>query len=99
VAHVSQRAARLFGEDVMLPDGPFMLAFVAQAPIFPVFIARTSFHRYKIIARAPIHCRRDERSRESVIEEAMRDWCRILENVIAANWSEWFSLVPIFPER
>jgi lauroyl/myristoyl acyltransferase len=84
---------------VMLPDGPFVLAFVAQAPIFPVFIVRTSFHRYKIIARTPIHCRRDGRDRESVIEEAMQAWCRTLENVIAANWSEWFSLVPIFPEQ
>ncbi|MGI8956984.1 MAG: hypothetical protein ACR2II_08745 [Chthoniobacterales bacterium] len=99
VAHVSQRPARLFGEEVMLPDGPFMLAFVAQAPIYPLFIVRTKFHRYKIIARPPIHCRRDERGREPVIEEAMREWSSTLENVIAANWSQWFSLVPIFPEQ
>ena len=99
VGHVSQRPARLFSEEVMLPDGPFMLAFVAQAPIYPLFIVRTGFHRYKIIACAPQHCRRDERGREAVIEEAMREWCRVLENVIAANWSQWFSLVPIFPER
>ncbi len=99
VAHVSQRPARLFGEEVMLPDGPFMLAFVAQAPIYPLFIIRAKFHRYKIIARAPLHCRRDERGRDAVIEEAMREWCRTLEAVIAPNWSQWFSLVPIFPER
>ncbi len=99
VAHVSQRSARLFNEDVQLPDGPFMLAFVSQVPIYPLFIVRTSFHHYKIIARAPIHCRRSERAREGVMEEAMRSWCRTLENVIAANWSQWFSLVPIFPER
>ena len=54
VANVSQRATRLFGENVRLPDGPFMLAFVAQVPIFPLFIVRTSFHHYKIIAREPI---------------------------------------------
>ncbi len=99
VAHVSQRPARLFGEEVMLPDGPFMLAFVAQAPIYPLFVVRTKFHRYKIITHAPLHCRRDERGREIVIEEAMREWCRTLETVIAPNWSQWFSLVPIFPER
>lgn len=80
----------------MLPDGPFMLAFVSQAPIFPVFIVRTSFHRYKIIAREPIQCRRDERGRESAIEEAMQTWCRTLQGVIQAHWSQWFSLVPIF---
>ena len=99
VAHVSQRPARLFGEEVMLPDGPFMLAFVAQAPIYPLFIVRTKFHRYKIIARPPIDCRRDERGRETVIEEAMREWSSTLENVIAANWSQWFSLVPIFSKQ
>lgn len=99
VANVSQREARLFGETVRLPDGPFMLAFVAQAPIFPLFIVRTSFHRYKIIAREPILCLRTDRDRERAIEEAMRAWSRTLESEIAANWSQWFSLVPIFPER
>ena len=99
VAHVSQRPARLFGEEVNLPDGPFMLACVAQVPIYPLFVVRTSFHHYKIIARAPLHCLRAGRDREGVIEEALRAWCSTLENVIAPNWSQWFSLVPIFPER
>ncbi|MEO8439195.1 MAG: lysophospholipid acyltransferase family protein [Spartobacteria bacterium] len=96
VANVSQRPTRLFGENVQLPDGPFMLAFVTQAPIHPLFVVRTSFHRYKILALEPIHCRRDERGREAVIEEAMQTWSRNLERVIAAHWSQWFSLVPIF---
>jgi phosphatidylinositol dimannoside acyltransferase len=99
VEHGSQRAAQLFGQVVRLPDGPFMLAFVTQAPIFPLFIVRTSYHRYKIIARAPIHGLRTERGREPAIEEAMRAWSRTLESVIAAHWSQWFSLVPIFPAR
>ena len=99
VANVSQREARLFGENVSLPDGPFMLAFVAQVPIFPLFIVRTSFHRYKIIAREPIFCVRTERERAIVIEEAMQAWSRTLESVIAVHWSQWFSLVPIFPKR
>ena len=99
VANVSQREARLFGENVSLPDGPFMLAFVAQVPIFPLFIVRTSFHRYKIIAREPIFCVRTERDRAIAIEEAMQAWSRTLESVIAVHWAQWFSLVPIFPKR
>jgi lauroyl/myristoyl acyltransferase len=99
VPNVSQRPARLFGEVVGLPDGPFMLAFVAQAPIYPLFIVRSSFHRYKIIARAPIHCLRTERDREATIEEAMQAWTGTLQKVIAEHWSQWFSLVPIFPAR
>ncbi len=96
VSDVSQHAARLFGEPIRLPDGPFMLAFVAQAPIYPIFIVRTSFHRYKIIARQPIHCVRTARDRDAMIEEAMQAWTRTLEKVIAEHWSQWFSLVPIF---
>ena len=96
VGNISQRPARLFGENVLLPDGPFMLAFVAQVPIYPLFIVRTSFHRYKIIAREPIHCLRTDRDREGAIVEAMETWSRTLESVIAAHWSQWFSLVPIF---
>ncbi len=99
VANVSQRSARLFGENVNLPDGPFMLAFVAQTPIYPVFIVRCGYHRYRIIARPPLPCQRDERGRESALEEALATWCRTLEEVIAVHWSQWFSLVPLFPPR
>jgi lauroyl/myristoyl acyltransferase len=31
---------RLFGQDVLLPSGPFTLALVAEVPIFPLFIMR-----------------------------------------------------------
>jgi lauroyl/myristoyl acyltransferase len=99
VENGSQRAAQLFGQIIRLPDGPFMLALVAQVPIFPLFIVRTSYHRYKIIARTPIHCLRTERGREHAIEDALQAWCRTLESVIRAHWSQWFSLVPIFPAR
>ncbi|MBA3963993.1 MAG: lysophospholipid acyltransferase family protein [Chthoniobacterales bacterium] len=95
---ISQRETRLFGELVRLPDGPFILAFVTQAPIYPVFILRTSFHHYKIVAGAPFYCRRAEGSRDAAVEEALGSWCRKLEEVIRPNWSQWFSLVPIFPE-
>ena len=76
-----------------------LVALVAQVPIFPVFIVRTSFHHYKIIACEPIHCLRTEREREVAIEEAMEVWSRTLEKVIAEHWSQWFSLVPIFSTR
>ena len=96
VPNASQRPVGLFGKIVSLPDGPFMLAFVTEAPIFPVFIVRSSFHHYKIIARPPICCGRTERDREAVIEEAMQAWTKTLEQIVAAHWSQWFSLVPIF---
>ena len=98
VANASQREARLFGQAVSLPDGPFMLAFVAQAPIYPVFILRTSYHHYKIIAHEPIRCLRSGRDRDATIAEATAEWTRTLEKVISRHWSQWFSFVPIFPK-
>ena len=99
IAGVSQREARLFGEVVRLPDGPFILALVAEAPIYPLFIWRTAFHRYKILTLPPFYCRRENDSREAAVARAMAVWCRTLEEVVRPNWSQWFSLVPIFPAR
>lgn len=97
---VSQREARLFGEFVRLPDGPFLLALVAGVPIFPLFIWRTKFHHYKILAGAPFFCQREPGlTRDEAVAAAMTRWCDLLEKVIAPNWSHWFSLVPVFPAR
>ena len=96
-AGISARGTRLFGEVVKLPDGPFTLALVAQVPIYPVFVLRTSFHHYKIIAGEPFYCRRTEASRDAAIDAALATWCRKLEDVIRPNWEQWFSLVPLFP--
>ncbi|HEY2801685.1 MAG TPA: lysophospholipid acyltransferase family protein [Chthoniobacterales bacterium] len=96
---VSQRKAWLFGEVVRLPDGPFILALVAGTPIYPLFIWRTGFHHYKILTLPPFHCHRAGDSREAAVEAALATWCRTLESVVRRNWSQWFSLVPIFPSR
>jgi lauroyl/myristoyl acyltransferase len=99
VPNASQRQTRLFDQPVNLPDGPFMLAFVGQVPIFPIFIVRTSYHHYKIIARKSFECVRSDRGREAAISDAMELWTRTLEKVIASHWAQWFSFVPIFPAR
>jgi predicted LPLAT superfamily acyltransferase len=95
----SSRVTNLLGQKVSLPDGPFILSFVAQAPIFPVFIVRTSYHHYKIIAPGRIECQRDENSREVIISRALKDWTDTLAEMIQRYWAQWFSFVPIFPER
>ena len=83
----------------LLPDGPFMLAFVAEAPIYPLFIVRTKFHHGQNHHARPAASpwRQAQRGREAVIEEAMREWCRTLESVIAANWSQWVCSSRFFP--
>lgn len=88
--------ARLFGKQVRLPNGPFVLAQVSGAPIYPLFIARAGYRSYQIIVRAPIAVPRTGRERENDIAQAVEKWCRILEQMLAEHWNQWFAFAPGF---
>jgi lauroyl/myristoyl acyltransferase len=94
---VAQISARLFGKEVRLPNGPFVLALVAQMPIYPLFIARSGHRSYQIIVREPIHVLRTSGTREDDIEEGILKWTAVLEEIIASRWDQWFAFTPIFP--
>lgn len=86
----------MFGANVRVPSGPFTLAQVAQVPIFPLFIVRTGWHRYRIIVREPITVLRSARSRDADLAAAVSCWCDALEKTVAAHWDQWFAFAPIF---
>jgi lauroyl/myristoyl acyltransferase len=92
VAHVT---ARLFGAAVKMPSGPFVLALVARAPIYPLFIARIGCRRYQIAVREPIRLQ-PTGERETDIANSAARWCAVLEEIIAAHWDQWFAFTPIF---
>lgn len=80
-----------------IPKGPFVLAQVTGAPIHPVFILRTGWRRYRILALPAFHCRAESRDREAAIEQAARHWVdEILLPVIRQHWSQWFVFEPAF---
>src|SRR5260370_6424482 len=58
VGVVGRAPAKLFGREVFLPNGPFVLSIVSETPIYPLFIVRIGYRKYKIIAREPIACSR-----------------------------------------
>jgi phosphatidylinositol dimannoside acyltransferase len=88
--------AHLFGRQIGLPNGPFVLAQVAQAPIYPLFIARSGYRSYQIIVREPIAVLRSGRDREADLAQAVEKWGRILEQLIAERWEQWFAFAPGF---
>ena len=94
VAHV---IARLFDTEVRLPNGPFVLSFVADVPIYPLFIARSGYRCYQIIVREPIQVRRESGTREEGIDKGVAQWCAVLEEITAQHWDQWFAFTPIFP--
>jgi lauroyl/myristoyl acyltransferase len=94
---VAQIAARLFDTEVRLPNGPFVLSFVAGVPIYPLFIARSGWRSYQVIVREPIQLRRENASREEEIDKGVAQWCGVLEEILAQRWDQWFAFTPIFP--
>jgi lauroyl/myristoyl acyltransferase len=92
---MGQVTARLFGREVQLPNGPFVLALVAQVPIYPLFIARFGCRRYAIVVHEPIRLE-NTGDRERDIANGVRQWCAILEETVAARWDQWFAFTPIF---
>jgi lauroyl/myristoyl acyltransferase len=92
---VAQITARLCGVETRIPNGPFVLALVAQAPIYPLFIARTGCRSYQIIVREPIRIA-PSGERDLDIAKGAAQWCAVLEEIIAAHWEQWFAFTPIF---
>lgn len=93
---VAYAEGRMFNHQISIPTGPFTLALVAQVPIFPLFIVRAGYRRYRIIVREPIVVERTASGRDEAIAAAVTRWCALLEEVVAQYWHQWFALLPVF---
>lgn len=96
VGQVASAPVKLFDREVSLPNGPFILSLVSETPIYPLFIVRTGYRKYKIVAREPIVCFRNNGTREQVMSEAMQTWARVLEGTLSEYWPQWFAFAPLF---
>jgi lauroyl/myristoyl acyltransferase len=95
VGDAAHAPTKLFGHDVDLPSGPFILAQIGEAPIFPLFIVRLRYRAYKIIVREPILCGRAA-NREEVVARSLQEWSAVLEEVIQRHWDQWYAFVSTF---
>ncbi len=93
---VATAEGKMFSHTVRIPVGPFTLAQVAEVAIYPLFIARDGYRRYKIIVRDPIVVPRSSRAREDDIGPAVEKWCEILQETIAQHGEQWFAFGEIF---
>jgi lauroyl/myristoyl acyltransferase len=92
---VGQVPARLFGHEVVLPNGPFVLAIIAQVPIYPLFIARAGYRSYQVIVREPIRLE-NTGHREQDIARGVNQWCEVLQEIVGSRWDQWFAFTPVF---
>jgi lauroyl/myristoyl acyltransferase len=95
IGDVSRAPVKIFDREILLPSGPFVLSFVSRTPICPLFIVRTGYRKYKIIAREPIVASRASGSREEVIAAAMQTWARVLEEIVRRHWPQWFGFAEL----
>ena len=93
---VAAAKGEMFGHPVAVPAGPFTLGLVAQVPIYPLFIARGGYRRYRVIVSEPILSARTQASRDADASAGVATWCRELESVVAQHWDQWFAFAPIF---
>jgi lauroyl/myristoyl acyltransferase len=95
VGEVARAPVKFFGQEVFLPNGPFVLSMVSETAVYPLFIVRTRYRKYRIIAREPISCARIGASRDQIIAEAMQRWAVVLEDIVKTYWPQWFAFAPM----
>lgn len=91
-----------FGADsraprLAIPKGPFVLALASRAPVYPLFVIRTGWRRYRIRVDAPFRCEAGSpRERDAAIRAAAARWVACLRPVVRRHWHQWFVLENAF---
>lgn len=91
VGEVARSPVSLFDQTIFLPTGPFVLALAAEVLIYPLFVVRTGYRKYRIIAREPISCSRTAQTRDQQIADAMNRWAGVLQENIRHHWPQWYA--------
>jgi lauroyl/myristoyl acyltransferase len=89
----------LFGKQTRVPSGPFALAMVARAPIYPLFVIRRGRRAYQLLTCPPIEVVRTSANRHDDIACAVEQWSRALETTLREAWHQWFAFEPFYEEQ
>ncbi|MCB1208296.1 MAG: hypothetical protein KDK97_03160 [Verrucomicrobiales bacterium] len=82
-----------------LPKGPCVLAAVARCPIYPLFVIRVGWRRYRIEARPEFRWETASPNRRDSQRELEEWWSQCLREVIETHWNQWFVFEPAFEKR
>lgn len=99
VGGVASSRVTFFGVETEFPSGPFALAMVTKAPIYPLFVIRKGRRRYQVRTEPPMFCIRHSRDRDGDLAQSMEQWRDILEAVVRESWQQWFMFYTIAKER
>jgi lauroyl/myristoyl acyltransferase len=88
----------MFGRKARLPKGPFALAMASGAEVWPLFILRDGWRRYRIRVGQSFAVKGERGAREEAMQRGVTRWCEELEAVVARWWYQWFVLEEVFGE-
>ena len=79
-----------------LPKGPFLLGVVSRCPVFPLFIARVGWRRYRITAGPPFECPEGRFDKNDWRQRMASWWSTQLAAAVRTHWRQWFVFEPAF---
>lgn len=79
-----------------LPKGPFVLALASHAPVYPLFVIRLGWRRYRVQLFPALPVPVNPRDREASMRQLAEKWCGILTLVARQHWQQWFVLEDAF---
>jgi KDO2-lipid IV(A) lauroyltransferase len=88
----------LFGATTRMPTGPFLLARMTGARLFPTFIAYADDHRFEVSLEDPIEVERTD-DREGDVRRAMARWAVVLEAAIRRWPTQWYNFHDVWPQE
>jgi len=79
-----------------IPAGPFVLAQISGAPIFPLFVKRSGYRKYCVVAHDPLFIENDRTRRNELQKEGLSRWMGILISTLRKNHRQWLMFDPAF---
>ena len=95
---VAPVTAQVCGRELALPVGPHVLAVAGRAPIFPLFVIRSGWRRYRILSLPPqpVPVRERGTSRDEVFQRSAEAWAKVLGGVLRSHWDQWLEFSAVF---
>lgn len=76
-----------------LPRGPLFLARISEVRVFPLFIVRDGWRRYRVKVFPPLELPPRRRGRGE--DPAMKVWVGAILKVVRPCWAQWFVFEPV----
>jgi predicted LPLAT superfamily acyltransferase len=93
----SRLPVTLFGHEVGLSAGPYLLALVSNAPLFTMFTFRVEKGKHLIIMSSPREVKATSRSeRSAALQASAQAYANALEEMVRQHPFQWYIFEPFF---